>query len=761
MTQVPRPAYHGVVTAVLNLLLFLVLGVICIWMPGFLLARRFLRPRGAVEAVAWPLGLGAIFMSFTGYTLGMLTGWFVGPWTFVAVALGVAVLLHRDLLAALRAVKAAWGAPGGRPALPRPRDAFGWVFLVTTLLAVLVFLGAYSPEDLHLTCVNYKVVRALGVDMGDFPWVSNQLLSLPWGNRGGSPMLITLFPALFQYLGFHVSYAFTFTLIYLFSYLAARRVVGSRGVALAAAAALCLLPWILNVAEIDQNLIGLSLAAMCAALALREERSEWILGALFGLLVCVEHVLILAAPAFLVLGRPRRQLPRALLLFIGGMLVPLAVEGLYHYAAFGNVFHFEHETDDIWIRHRGEILPTFRHAFLFLEFEVDTLLNYPFHDQLVRSPYNGYPTFLLFPLHLLRGYGVLLAAVTLVGYGSLWRRRPRAAAFLTLTCLPYLLILQFQENWSDILKLRLSILFLMTPTVAFAEGLRRCVRRESLPWALPVAAVLAGLLFLGIGAAARVDVPADPRMYVLSPNLKPESPEELALERRKYASPRLLPDGIPERSLELSMGALGGLLRVGRQLEAPGFDAQHIGLGELVEALYEGADYDVLYRPDFGRLTGRPGTSWLARPVTDDLDADRAARLRRYQLDLSGPITGAEPWIRVAETRAAVRLAFPALNDWTVERNLAVAWTENPLDLVRLRIGFEGWTASMLAVFLQDPGTYPQSRRALPGAVVDMDIDPEEEMFVVFIVHYRPGVMYFFEVGFEEDGVIISDPTRD
>ena len=749
------------VTAVLNLLIFLLLGATCVWLPGHLIAQRFIRPRGAVETIAWSLGLGAVFMSFAGYSLGMLTGWFVGPWTFLGLAAGTAALLHRELLATGRRVRD--GLRSWRPGrtVPRPRDAFGWVFLSTTVVAVLFFVAAYSPEDLHLTCVNYKVVRALGVDMGAHPWESNQLLSFPWGNRGGSPMLITIFPALFQYLGFHVSYVFTLTLIFLFSYLTARRVVGSRGAALAAAAGLCLFPWILSVTEIDQNLIGLSLAAMCAALALREERSDWVLGALFGLFVCVEHVLVLSAPAFLILYRTRAQLRRPLLLFLGGALVPLAVEGLFHYVAFGSVFHFEHETDDIWIRHRGEVLPTFRHAVLFLEFEVDTLLNYPFHDHVIRSPYNGYPTFLLFPLHLLRSYGAVCAGVTLVGFASLWRRRRGAAAFLTLVCLPYFLILQFQENWSDILKLRLAILFLVAPTIAFAEGLRSCTRRSSLPVALPAVAVLAGLLYLGVGAAARIDVPPDDRLYVLSPNLKPESAEELALEREKYSTPRLLPDGIPERTLEVLIGIPKGLRWVGHQLGQPGFEAQHIGIGELVEALYEGAAYDELYRPDFGRLSGTPGDSWLERPMSDDLDAARAARMQRFQVDLSAPITGAAPWIRPVDGEGAIVLPFPPLNGWSEQRNLEVGWTDNPLDLVRLRIESIGWTASILGVFLQDPGTYDVPRRPLPGGVVEMAVDPEEYLFVVFIVHYRPGVMYFFEVGFEEDGVAISEPTRD
>ena len=746
-------------TALQNLLVFSLLGAYCIWLPGFLIARRFLKPTGTIETVSWSLGLGAAFMSAAGYSVGMLTHLFVGRWTFLAGATVVIVVLHKDLFEVMRHTRDTTVSWFRNRSLSIPGDRFAWLFLFSFTLIVLTFAANYDLHDLHATCVNYKVFLALGFDMGNQVWSSNELLSLPWGNRGGSPMEITIFPALFHFFGFHVSYVFSLTMIFLFGYLAAVQVVKNRFIALASAAFLSLSPLVLEIREIDQNLIGLSLAAMVFALALRARRSDWILGALFGLLVCVEHIMLVSAPAFLLLYRSKSQVRQGLLLFLAGAMVPLGVEGLNHYFAFGNVFHFENEADDIWLRTHQIVLPLFRHGFSFLEFEVNTLLNFPFHDQLVRSPYNAFPTFLLFPLHLLKSFGAVCVSISVLGFLSLCRRGGRTAAFLVLFCLPYLLILQFQENWSDLLKMRLIILFLMTPMISFAEGLMQLVSRRSLKVMIPSVVLLTTVLYLGTSASSRLYFPEDSRMYVLSPNLKPEAPEEHALEIEKYTTPRLLPALVNEHLGHSILNIPLTIPMLLDQLSSPRFEQHRMGTGEFVEALYEGDAYDELYRPYFGRNPDGSKISWLERPV--DHDASEADGLVRYHVDLSELITVNKGWLRLSqpEETSQVLLSYPPLNGWSEHTNVRLNWVKNPLDIHLLRMEREGHSFALLALFLKDEGT-GSPPRSLPGDAFEIEVDPDEHLSVIFLIHYRPGLMYFFDVSFREGELVVHGPTR-
>lgn len=246
--------------------------------------------------------------------------------------------------------------------------------------------------------------------------------------------------------------------------------------------------------------------------------------------------------------------------FLGAMLVSsryIAVLGM------GALFL------NLWRRHPravrgGRLLRIVRFVLLFGVFSVPTLvvivsdgdhvqsilnarlLNFPFHPELVRTPFNPFPLWIGWPVHWFRQWGLIGVSVVTIGWVLLWRRRRREDGILswTLYALPIVLGLLVQENWMEPEKM--SIGLLLSPLavggmaialhwLASPVRLRRCL-------ILGVSLLAWGAAAFMAGSVLRVaSFPEDVRMRRIWPGLPSETPEFLAFERDRWLSPSWTP----------------------------------------------------------------------------------------------------------------------------------------------------------------------------------------------------------------------------
>ena len=203
---------------------------------------------------------------------------------------------------------------------------------------------------------------------------------------------------------------------------------------------------------------------------------------------------------------------------------------LHHQATYGSIFAHEHFIDEV----RGTTTHTFLGLFAF---EYTGLLNWSFADQLVRTPYNPYPTALYYPLNVVAHLGTALAALALLGAWRLVRTDRRLTLALAAWLLPQFGLLAVLENWMDpnkmglILTLFPALIVTLGLGLAWVDGWRRAA----------IAAAACAALSLLAMAAAHLHVPADPRFYEKHPPVRPERAEYADFERSLVTTGNPLP----------------------------------------------------------------------------------------------------------------------------------------------------------------------------------------------------------------------------
>ena len=156
----------------------------------------------------------------------------------------------------------------------------------------------------------------------------------------------------------------------------------------------------------------------------------------------------------------------------------------------------------------------FTHRFLGREFTFMGLLNWPFHDRIVRTPGFPSPVALFVPLFILRSLGTVLSALALIGLADLCRRDRDRAVLLVLWILPTFLLLAANENWS-IIKNRYMQPLMPAVLLLAAHGIA-WARRGERYFALLVVAIVAIALMLSASLALLWRPPMDSRYMDIS-----------------------------------------------------------------------------------------------------------------------------------------------------------------------------------------------------------------------------------------------------
>ena len=217
----------------------------------------------------------------------------------------------------------------------------------------------------------------------------------------------------------------------------------------------------------DDVLNTVTLAAATVLLAVlhrrRDRREALAAGLALGAAAGMSNPLVLLLPACVWrYGRGPHRWRQLMLFTIGGLMTALPWMLVYQRAC-GSVFvhpvqgcilscdpaaYREPELcDPMRYMIDGE-QHVFTHRFLGHEFKFMGLLNWPFHDRLVRTPGFPSPVALFVPLFILRSLGTVLASLALIGLADLCSRDRERAVLIVLWIIPTFLLLAANENWS-------------------------------------------------------------------------------------------------------------------------------------------------------------------------------------------------------------------------------------------------------------------------------------------------------------------------
>jgi hypothetical protein len=333
----------------------------------------------------------------------------------------------------------------------------------------------------------------------------------------GAAVLQEPFELLLGRLGTHLLYALLPAVSALLFFHLLHRATTRRWIASVAALLLVLNPLAWSYPFLSLAWFGLLL--VCALFLVLEARPmrPLLAGLLAGALVAV----LTEAAAFLPLlllwvalrgaeerdrhERSRGAAFRSTLLFAGAALFAL-LPVLYVRELAPNLLQVP--PDAALAQQSGSLL--FPHAAFGIPFSTSWLLNYPFHDAIVRTPHFPFPAFLLLPFVLFHAFGVLLAGVVLVGMPPAMQAQRRLSWLMCAWVVLLYLLWAFRE---DVTEERVALLLWMLPAWIYfmAFGIWQlctvgAVRRNVL---VLVAFLLFAVVLLRF--SRYVEFPADPR----------------------------------------------------------------------------------------------------------------------------------------------------------------------------------------------------------------------------------------------------------
>ena len=515
--------------------------------PAWLTARLLRTLPTPLQAASETLLLTVSLVPIPVFLLAMLTrsyitvDWMVGGSAAITVLAGGALMSRAG-----SGWKAAFFA--FRPMEPGDKAA-----LLAGAAVFSIFLVNYDRRHFQYGCINGVVMQAITAEAaGAFDPHGNEdedaVESTDWGQadarethasmdlldvhgtgqRLGTTAIIAPHVALFDVFGFRLIYALLPVMCLLFSIRLGRALIGRPGLALIAGLVMVLNPYVIKIVILDENVMAFCFTT--AALALLVEEQKWqtiaLAGWAFGAALGIRHIdLPFGLAAVILIGwRPRLLGAFAVVGFIAAL--PCA---LHHHFTYGSIFAHEHFVDEIFV--------SVPHQFLGMTFDYTGLLNWPFHSEVIRTPYNAFPTSIYYPLNTLAHFGTALCGVAVVGLLPLWTTRRRLLVALSAWLIPQYALLAVLENWMDPNKMGIIITLFpaMTVTLALGMGWLTSPRR----WAAAAGATAAlSLLSLGLGSVPFTD---DPRFYEKYPRVRKELPEYYDFERSRVATGNPLP----------------------------------------------------------------------------------------------------------------------------------------------------------------------------------------------------------------------------
>jgi len=468
-----------------------------------------------LTSVAYGLCWGFGLVPYFAFCFSLLTGLTHTIW----------VLLGSSLI-----TTAGFGAIWRRRGRPLPsrvslRTAMP-VLLGLLAIGTIYFVKYDSRLDYPGSCLNSVVLEMLDLPTYDDPF--DVLTSNEQDQRLGNSAMMSGYVALYRSLGNRAAYAALGVFMALGAFLVGRRALGSRRWGWITAAVLTLNPYVFGLPVLDENLLFLGYSTLFLPLLLRSRVPWFTAGAMFGLALMMRHVALLCGLAMLwAVRRSSDRRWRALLIALVGFTAVTWIAHLHHYLSLGSVFRMENF---------GQVPPT-AHRFIGTW---SGLLQWPFHDHIVRTPWIPFPVFAMWPLNIADHLGLVLFSCLLLGIVALPKAKRDEGVFWLLWFVPTYLGLSAQEHWDHVNKMGIVLILFLPLSLWAATGLRAVVRapiRWGLPWL-----IFAGSTWFAISALADYDAPIDDRYYRLDPTDRREDPVVIAAERIRHTTVAPWPD---------------------------------------------------------------------------------------------------------------------------------------------------------------------------------------------------------------------------
>ncbi len=471
-------------------------------------------PDGPLGHILLALAVGFGLVPFAASTFAL----------FARTSLTKATVLAAVLLATLAAGFRWWR--GGRRIPPQLRR--GWreaalVLAAATLIGAVYFLKYDRSVFFAESCINRVSLQLLQVSPDQVPIIASN----EEDQRLGNVAVVASIVALVERLGFRLLHGLMAFFMAAGAYLLGRRGGRHPGYGWGAMLLLTLNPYVLGLPYTDENLLVLGFSTLLLPLVLRPGVPWASAGAIFGLIVMMRHVMLLAAPALIWLLWFRASQRRAALFrsFVAFNAVTILAH-VHHYLALGSIFRME-----------SHVLPPTPHRFVGA---YRGLLQWPFADEILRTPWNPLPTFLMWPAFLADRLGLLVMAALVVGLVVLVRRHRVEGIFWLLWFAPVFLGLSVQENWDVPNKMGI-ILIVFVPVAVWAMEGCATLARKPLQASLILLAT-GGALWGGLQVISGVETRADHRYYQIREGLRPEDPTYVAAQRRQVTSAAPWPD---------------------------------------------------------------------------------------------------------------------------------------------------------------------------------------------------------------------------
>lgn len=710
------------------------------WLPGRLAVAWLapaVRPEGRT-AVSIALGLVLVntpAVLITG-VLGLVSPFYL-DWTLVVAT---ALVEAAALLVIL------WRLGRLRSLVPvRPsRTSLG--LLVLTVAATGFFLAYYDAdmffEDSCIVrssvAINAHYLRPqLAQPDGDLgeapsPYITasmhaqagqrNTFLTHNQGQRLGPGILAAPLFALFEVFGYRVLYALQGLLLPGLGFALGALVLRRTWAAGLVAALLTFSPYALETRMFDENFLASIFGTLSLVLLLVRPAGPLLAGCAFGLFLSLRHTGVLLLPVILtyialVPEGPRHATRRYLL----GTLLFLLPELLLHaflFASQGQVF--EGAMDRV---------PALHNLFGW-EFKLPVLLNFPFVTEPLRSPYNPFPMLAMFPLDVVRRFGVLLIALVPLGLVHLFRTGKARAWLLVGWFVPMFAMLLVMSNWVEPNKMGVPATVLAPLVLAIIAGLV-ALADGGMTWRRRAAWLAGGLALpiVGVLLLTRWDAPLDERVFATVPTYHKvihtrdtvlrteESPQYVAWEADRY-SLRWLPKLATHASHPVLWRQR--LERMAADLENPDIGHYHVALGSQAQKTLMGKRFylgPLSFLQAEQAADGGGQALGAGGPAVPDGGPDATAgEPFRVTLDLGvPPIFQDAPFQSTREDAGVPRVDLTGGVTWLI-RGIEVPWSRPSLSFVALRDP----RGQVLLAFLP-PGVPDEDRGADPPNVRHLD----------------------------------------
>lgn len=503
---------------ILNTLLYVLIFLFAILLPGLLATKKLFKDVKGLESLIIGTGIGICLVSLISFSIALFFNIYLEKIIVFAVSAAIILVLIKKIpsILCLR-----WSK----------REI---LILILALLFLVFFLVRYDQKTLNYHCINEESIKLVwSTNLGDGSFskenIKHDLIFKINDVRFGGVSVVSSFISLFDWFGFRLSYALMITLISLFCFLITQRVF-KNFILSTLSIFLVLVPSLFNIQFSDENIIALMVSLLMVYLILKRTNYGMI-GVIFGLLIGVRHIAVLFIIPILFWLYFERERKRKLISFSIWATIASLPWMIHHQLAFGNVFAHE-------IIYQFGL---YSHQFLFWKFNFYGLLNYPFYNHIVRTPYNAFPTFLLFPATLIKDLGLIIMAFILLGLVYLFYRKRKLATFLLLWFVPLYLLLSVQENWLQPEKMNYIVTIfgpLMIWCVAGVKWLFSSYRNKLKVCLFLLFIVLGGTF---IKTIQFIDVPGDQRLYEEYPTLVKETKEIYSFEKEEYNQINLFP----------------------------------------------------------------------------------------------------------------------------------------------------------------------------------------------------------------------------